>query len=352
MKTSQPALAALGLALALLPARLPAADGLPAFNSIRTAGPDFAVQGEYVGTVGGSYPVGLQVIALGNGLFEGILHGGGLPGAGWDGKSRFYLRGKREGDTTRLEGVHGERLKFVNRNVQATIRDGQLSGHALMFLNQVKAPSLRCRRLLRTAPSLGARPPRAAVVLFDGTSTDEWIEGEIVDGRLLAEGTRTKRTFRNYHMHLEFRTPFMPTARGMQRGNSGVYLQELWEIQVVDSFGWTTENRKYERLSHVGRCGGIHELVMPDLNMCLPPLSWQTFDIDHTAATADENRQQKTPAGLSIRHNGVLIHDHYIVPRTPASSDRLPHRNHLPGRLLLQQHGNPVRYRNIWVVER
>jgi len=352
MKTPHPAFALLVLALALLARHAAAADKLPAFNNIGAAGPDFAVQGEYVGTVGDTYPVGIQVIAQGNGAFEGIVHGGGLPGAGWDGRSRFYFTGKRNGQTTRLVGVHGERLRFTNQNFQATIRDGQLTGQALMFLNHAKHSTLRCRRVLRTAPTLGEKPAANAVVLFDGTSTNEWIDGKIVDERLLAAGTRSKRTFRNYHMHLEFRTPFMPTARGMQRGNSGVYLQELWEIQVVDSFGWTTENQKYERLSHVGRCGGIHELVMPDVNMCLPPLSWQTFDIDHTASTVDGNGKQKTPAVLTIRHNGVLIHDQYIVPATPASANPLPHRNHLPGRLFLQQHGNPVRYRNIWIVER
>ena len=124
------------------------------------------------------------------------------------------------------------------------------------------------------------------------------------------------------------------------------------EVQVIDSFGWTTENQKYERLSHVGRCGGMHELVMPAVNMCLPPLSWQTFDIDHTAATVDEDGHPKTPAILSVRHNGVVIHDRLILPPTPASTNTLPHRNHLPGRLYLQKHGNPVRYRNIWILER
>jgi hypothetical protein len=350
MKISHAAMATLALTHLALP--LPAADKLPAFNSIRTAGPDFAVQGEYVGTVGGTHPVGIQVIALGGSQFEGIIHGGGLPGAGWDGKTRFYLRGKRDGGTTRLEGVHGERLRFVNRNFEAVIQDGQLSGRALMFLNHVKDPTCRCRRVVRTSPTLSQKPPTGAVVLFDGSSTDAWTGGRIVEKRLLAEGTRTKRLLRNYHLHLEFRTPFMPTARGMQRGNSGVYLQELWEVQVIDSFGWTTENQKYERLSHVGRCGGMHELVMPEVNMCLPPLSWQTFDIDHTAATVDDDGRPTTPAILSIRHNGVLIHDRLILPPTPASAKPLPHRNHLPGRLYLQQHGNPVRYRNIWILER
>jgi hypothetical protein len=352
MTTVHNAIAAVAVALAFQVASLPAADRLPTYTSPKAAGVDFTVQGEYTGRVGGTYPVGVQVIALGQGLFEGIIHGGGLPGAGWDGHSRYYLKGKRNGDTTTLNGVHGERLMFANQNVNITIRDGQLTGHAMMFLNQAKSSTVTGRRTLRTSPTLGAKPPPSATVLFDGTTTDQWIDGKIVDGNLLAEGTRSKRLFQNYRMHLEFRTPFMPTARGMQRGNSGVYLQELWEIQVVDSFGWTTENRKYERLSHVGRCGGIHELVMPTVNMCLPPLAWQTYDIVHTAARVDDNGVQSRPAVLSVRHNGVLIHDRYIVPPTPASSKTLPNRNHLPGRLRLQNHGNPVRFRNIWVVEK
>ena len=346
------ALAAMALALPFQAVSLPAADPLPTFTSPQAAGTDFTVQGEYTGRVGGTYPVGVQVIALGQGLFEGIIHGGGLPGAGWDGQSRFYLKGKRTGDTTEFHGVHGERLMFPNQNVTITIRDGQLDGHATMFLNQAKNDTIKGRRTLRTSPTLGAKPPRAAIVLFDGTSTDQWLDGRIVEDHLLAEGTRSKRLFQSYRMHLEFRTPYMPTARGMHRGNSGIYLQELWEIQVVDSFGWTTENRKYERLSHVGRCGGIHELVMPTVNMCLPPLAWQTFDIVHTAAQVDDNGVQARPAVLSVRHNGALIHDRYIVPPTPASSKALPNRNHLPGRLRLQNHGNPVRFRNIWVVEK
>jgi len=347
-------------ALALLPALavtnplppLAAADPLPAFTSRGASGPDFSVQGEYTGLVGGQYRIGIQIVALGAGRFEGILFGGGLPGAGWDGKTRFYLRGQREKHITHLEGMHGERLKFVNRNFQATIRDGQLEGTAMMFLNRVRDPAVSCRRILRTSPTLGAAAPPKARVLFAGDSTDEWRGGRLVEKRLLAEGTRSRRSFLNYHLHLEFRTPFMPTARGMQRGNSGVYLQELWELQVIDSFGWTTENRKYERLSHVGRCGGLHELLSPEVHMCLPPLSWQTYDIDHTAATVDSNGRPATPALLSVRHNGVLIHDRVVLPPTPASSRDLPHRNHLPGRLHLQQHGNPVRYRNIWIVER
>ncbi len=330
---------------------LHAADNYPTFLNKVSAGPDLAVQGEYVATVGKSYRIGIQIIAMGNGTFEGVAHGGGLPGAGWDRMTRLYLRGRRNGHVTRLHGVHGERLAFPNDNIRCEIKDGQLKGQALAFLKKAGSADLSGHRVQRASPTLGARPPRDARVLFNGSNTNAWVDGQIDDMGLLVEGTRSKREFGNYRLHLEFRTPFMPTARGMHRGNSGVYLQELWEIQVVDSFGWTTENRKYERLSHVGRCGGIHELVMPQVNMCLPPLAWQTYDVEHRLGSVGADGKQRTPAVLSVRHNGVLIHDQFILPPTPASQNRLPHRNHLPGRLLLQQHGNPVRYRNIWIVE-
>lgn len=338
-----------------------AAEKYPTFTDPTVAGPDLCVQGEYTGKVGGKVPIGAQVIALGEGKFEGILYGGGLPGVGWDGITRFYFRGEsQQGEMARFVGVHGERLKFENRNFRGTISmspkadEANFHGTAAMFLSQVDDPSFVLERVVRKSPTLGAPPPRGARVLFDGTHADEWVDGKIVvrSQKLLAAGTRSRRKFKDYRLHLEFRTPFMPTARGMHRGNSGVYLQDTWEIQVVDSFGWTTENRKYERLSHIGRCGGLHEMIMPRVNMCLPPLSWQTYDIEHTAARVDADGRELKPAVLTMRHNGVVIHDRVILPPVPPGGNPAASRNHLPGPLYLQQHGNPVVYRNIWIVER
>ena len=147
-------------------------------------------------------------------------------------------------------------------------------------------------------------------------------------------------------MHLEFRIPFMPTARGMHRGNSGVFIRDKYEIQIVDSFGWTFINRRFERNSWVGRCGGIEELLPPDINMSYPPLSWQTYDVDYVMPRYKENGKQVSPPMMSVRHNGVLIHNRRVLP--PESKVRADRD---AGRLYLQDHHDRVVFRNIWVIE-
>jgi len=144
----------------------------------------------------------------------------------------------------------------------------------------------------------------------------------------------------------------MPTATGMQRGNSGVYVKHEWEIQILDSFGWHHENRKFERLSRFGRCGGIHEMVAPRINMSFPPLTWQTYDIDFTMARFDVDGKKTSAATITVRHNGVVIHDRYVLPPVPPGRAASTTREGQPGPIFLQDHGNPVRFRNIWVLEK
>ena len=320
---------------------------LPTFVDSKEAGPDYAVQGEYVGKVGGQQKIAAQVIALGKGKFEGILYLGGLPGAGWDGQIRFHFRGERDQGKTRFVGIMGERLRFENPNFQAILQDSVLRGTATMFRNIVDDDTFEMKKVLRRSPTEGAKPPAGAVVLFDGTNVDHWEEGRIVEGDLLNVGTLSKGHYKGLKLHLEFRTPFMPTARGMKRGNSGVYLKKEWEVQIVDSFGWNSENRKFERLANFGRCGGIHELIKPRVNMCYPPLTWQTYDIDYLSAKFNEQGDRIKPATMTIVHNGVLIHDKVVLPPTPRGGES---KERLAGPLYLQDHGNPIRYRNIWAV--
>ena len=325
-------------------------DSLPAYLTPETSGPDFSVQGEYLGLIGDVYPLGAQIISRGSGIFEGILFGGGLPGAGWDERTRFHLRGHRTSDAVMLEGVHGERLMFTNPNIKGTIEENIFQGQSLCFQNRVSDPLFSLHKVTRQSPTLGSAPPEGACVLFDGTDTDAWVDGQIVENKLLRGGTRTKQHFGDHMFHLEYRTPYMPTAKGMQRGNSGVYVQNIWEIQIVDSFGWNEENRKYERLSIFGQAGGLHEMIGPRINMSFPPLSWQTFDVEFVSARFDDKGNKMKSAMITVYHNGILIHDRYVIPSFAPGRDPVDERD--KGPLYLQDHKNPVVYRNIWLVER
>ena len=328
------------------------AEPLPAFTDPSQAGADFQVQGEYVGRVGNQIPVGLQVIALGKQRFQGVLYTGGLPGAGWNESTVFHIQGQSENGRCKFHGIHGERLAFPNANFHGALDQRVLTGEARMYSGLTDDVSFRLQKVLRKSPTLGRKPPAGALVLFDGKHVDHWQNGRLVDDRLLDVGTTTKRSFGSVLIHLEFNCPFMPTARGMQRGNSGIYIKREWEVQIIDSFGWHHENHKFERLSKFARCGGIHEMVGPRINMSFPPLSWQTYDIEFTAAAPPATDRKTAPAMISVQHNGITFHDKFVLPpAAPGRPDSATTAGR-PGPIFLQDHGNPVRFRNIWVVER
>src|SRR5262249_20371645 len=177
-----------------------------------------------------------------------------------------------------------------------------------------------------------------AVVLFDGTSASAWQGGHLDDRHLLAAGCTSKQSFTNFQAHVEFLLPFKPLGRGQDRGNSGVYLQDRYEVQVLDSFGLKGENNE---------CGGIYSQAKPAVNMCYPPLQWQTYDIEFKTARFDKDGKKTAPAVITVFHNGVKIHDNYELKGPTGGGQKESAEG---GPLHLQGHGGQVQYRNIWVV--
>jgi hypothetical protein len=148
------------------------------------------------------------------------------------------------------------------------------------------------------------------------------------------------REFRDFRLHLEFMTPYEPTKRGQGRGNSGVYILDRYEVQVLDSFGLVPAK---------GDCGAIYGQAPPKTNASLPPLTWQTYDITFRAARLGEDGKLLEPPVITVLHNGVKIHDKRPIPQPTGSARRKGHI--AEGPIRLQDHRNKVRYRNIWAVD-
>ena len=291
--------------------------GWKTFTEPEAAGVDHALQGEYAAQ---GQDVAAQVIALGDGAFRAVFLRGGLPGDGWDGETRILVDAFRDGESIRFDGAW-----------KATLGSGKLWG------TTGKGAAFSLTRVVRISPSEGAPAPEGATVLFDGSGTDALAEGWVDERGLLGVPVRTKDAYGDATFHIEFRTPFMPTAQGQMRGNSGVYLQGRYELQVLDSFGLTGEDNE---------CGGIYQVSRPRVNMALPPLQWQTYDIEFTAARFDAAGEKTANARVTARHNGVLIHEDLALPGTTGGGDP---EGPEPGALHLQDHWNPVFYRNVWV---
>jgi len=188
-----------------------------------------------------------------------------------------------------------------------------------------------------------------AIMLFGGTDFAHWTTGNDKEiGWRLINGTTesvpksgsimTKRDFRDFKLHVEFKTPQMPpNVKGEGRGNSGIYLQRRYEIQILDSYGLEPKNNE---------CGSLYRFKAPDKNVCRMPGRWQSYDIIFHAARFDGNRKTKN-ARITVWHNGVLIHsDVELENKTGAGRPEGPE----PGPILLQEHGNEVSFRNIWIV--
>ncbi len=309
---------------------------------------DFKYQGEYIGKVETVSPIlGVQIVAKGNGQFSACFLLGGLPGLGWDTLSRIDQNG-----TLQLDGVHFLSSDPSKEYSASISLDGEsISGKT------PKGELFTLNKVIRRSPTLDSVPtPGSNVhILFNGKNLSAFEPGSaIIDSGFLlptgsaATGATTIRRFGDFTLHLEFREPYMPNSTEQGRGNSGVYLQGRYELQILDSFGLNLLRNGAGPATQ--ECGAFYQLVKPSLNMSFPPLSWQTYDIDFTKAVFDsQGKNILEPAVVTVRLNGVIIHDRQKLLSRTLLGDSVTSVN---GPLRFQAHGDPVSYRNIWVVEK
>ena len=297
------------------------------------APPEAEVQGMYEGTWktgAGEGKLVARVVALGANAYKvfAIQH---LPD---DKTAKAEMDGKLDGD----------KVIFAGKDWSGTHAAGAVTG-------KIGADgSFEVKRIVPQSPTVGKKPPEGAVVLLDGKNFDqmtvrkdkqgkepEWQVSED-DGsvQIPRRGMRTKyATDGSYDLHVEFMCPLRADKRSQGRGNSGVHLTCGQEIQVLDSFGMTTYKG--------GGCGGLYRWKDPDAFDAFslasyPPLTWQTYDVEYRVKRDAAGKPTGKPL-LTVYHNGMKIHD--AVPLN---------RRHRRGGLSFQDHGNPVRYRNIWVL--
>ncbi len=274
--------------------------------------PDFALQGEYAGERDGK-KIGVQAAAMDGGKFLVSTYQGGLPGAGWDKSAAVSQLLERGALTEVLGGLE---------------------------------------RVERESPTLGQEAPDGAKVVFAGESADG-VKGEIQDGYLWA-GSQTTVPVGDFTAHVEFRLPYKPgtTPSSQDRGNSGVYIFNNYECQVLDSFALNLDeaaNPFPTKSRNTQWCGSFYKFKLPDVPMVFPPLRWQTYDIDFTAPRF-KSGEKVANARITVRHNGVTIHDNVELPKGTGAGGGRPEKE--KGLLYFQGHGNPVAYRNIWIVEK
>lgn len=195
-------------------------------------------------------------------------------------------------------------------------------------------------------------PPDRAIVLFDGKNLDAWTKTDgktpaawkLLDGGVMqVNGTGNiisrEKFDGKFKLHVEFRVPYEPKGTGQARGNSGVYVQGRYEVQVLDSYGLQSKNND---------CGAIYGIAAPLVNACRAPTIWQSYDIDFTAPVYQDGKRKEWPR-MTVHQNGVKIHDNVEVTSANTTAG-LGGDPATPGPIMLQDHGNPVQFRNIWLL--
>ena len=204
-------------------------------------------------------------------------------------------------------------------------------------------------------PGEGMQPPSDAIVLFDGKDFHEWqeiqfggdVEWKLEDGAMtVVKGKgaiKSKRQFGDIQLHIEWRSPTVIEGEGQGRGNSGVFLQERYEVQILDSYN----NRTYSN----GQAGSVYKQHIPLVNAMRPPGEWQVYDIIYTAPRFNADGVKVSSGRVTVIHNGVLIQNNVEIKGTTEYIGQPKNIAHGKGSIILQDHSNPVSFRNIWVRE-
>ncbi len=281
--------------------------------------------------------IGAQVIAHGQGDYEIVL------------TRKLYARAPLF--RTVVAHENGDALVFDDGEYFGEIKGDTFSGGR----RGAKPGEFALARYVMESPNLGMEPPKDAIILFDGTDLDAWRRlssgnsWDIIPGNALQANPKvgyieTEREFTDVKLHVEFRLPFLPEKRGQERANSGVFLQKFFEVQVLDSYGLP---------GYWNECGAIYQISAPRVNMCAPPLQWQSYDIEFYAARYDKKGNLLENPRMTVVHNGVPVQTDIEMPRGTSGDAKkkpvVPPAE--PQCIRLQAHNNQVQFRNIWVVD-
>ena len=294
-------------------------------------------EGFWTGSNGAKGRVTAQIRPLSNNQYDGFI----LLSRARNTVSAFQL----ERATAEKDGVKFTAVSIAQANgallaqsrATCELRDGKITG---TFSGEFGEGTFDARKFERKSPTLGAKPPRHAVVLTDINNSNAWKnltwplskEGvlRVGKGNIVAA-----EQMGNFRLHLEFRTPYMPVEEGQKRGNSGVYLQGKYEVQVLDSFGlFPLQDND---------CGGVYKVKAPLGNATLPPMQWQTYDVTYVEGSGAR------PPRITVVHNGFTILERGEVPMQLTDKGTGGGTSG-GGFLMLQDHGNPVEFRNIWAL--
>lgn len=287
-----------------------------------------------------------QVIGLGNDSYEVIFRG-------------EYQR--RATPIFQAVGYYRDgAIRIEEKDFSCLITDDRITGKGLYKSKEPVAFELS--RFVGTASTMGRSAPEGAIVLFDGSSLDQWmhvVEGEEVDPTwMIKDGylevrpkkldetaggnLKSREVFGSCEIHIEFWLPYEPDNRGQDRANSGIFINDVYEVQILDSYGlvgdWT-------------ECGALYKVSPPKVNRSFPPGRWQTFDIVYEAPQYNAEGQLTRNAVMTVKHNGEFIHYHQELFEVTynVQTVRLAPPPNGPGHIVLQDHGHTIRFRNIWL---